>query len=244
MSWIKNMHFGSPSDTLGPWGEAKLSYMYWNQEQTCHKMLLIEVLKVNNMHSGSSSDPWGPGKSKLSYLHQKSLQCFITFSQAVVCISRMYSRSGHFLIISKYENIVEYDMKIFEIRWKNIRMWTQLKNNPNWMKLFFFSVFMIWQVLANQISYSRYCLVSLLFVSGEPSRNLRINLHDCGHSLGTVCGRSLPDWLQPRYFYRFTRYVLFPVEDWTYCKPGSLTQGSITKVWGRKNETHSKIVRW
>ena len=70
---------------------------------------------------------------------------------------------------------------------------------------------MIWQVLANQISYSRYCLVSLLFVSGEPSRNLRINLHDCGHSLGTVCGRSLPDWLQPRYFYRFTRYVLFPV---------------------------------
>ena len=82
----KNRHSVSQSDPLGPWGEAKLSYLYCVNR---HGKVKPSILRQY---------AW---QSQAKYI--KTYFSFSTHPQAVACVStpRMYPRSGYFLVSLK-----------------------------------------------------------------------------------------------------------------------------------------------
>ena len=43
---VKNMHFGSPSDSWDPWGKAKLSYIQYIIRQGEAELRILELMSV------------------------------------------------------------------------------------------------------------------------------------------------------------------------------------------------------
>jgi len=139
VSRVKDIHFWSPLNPLGPWGKEKPIQIYFFVKQVVTKLRILELTFRISLHS----------------------QCW---PQAVVCIStpRMYPQSGYFLASGKAKFYKDFVVEI--PFYKSINVWIirflcfyRLSVISGEITLYFFKILGS-NIQNSAMSYSRWCM--------------------------------------------------------------------------------------